>query len=86
MSWDNFFDDLENEVEDWEKDNLRHDLSRVALNEWEVRDIYLETQNPMTRERFDYLKQYIYENTPCPIASGFNYSQTDIKRKLKREL
>ncbi len=86
MRWDKFFDDLENEVGDSEKERLLHSLERVALNEWEIRDIYNECFEPMTRERYDYLRTYIYDNTPCPIAGGFNYSQTDIKRKIKNEI
>ena len=86
MSWDEFFSDLENEVDDWEKESLISSLERVALNEWDIRAIYNECFEPMTRDRYDELREHIRRNTPCPIMCGWNYNQGDIARKLKREI
>ena len=47
--------------------------------------IYRELNN-LSEERADELIEYLYKNQICPIQSGANYTQTDIKNKLNKEL
>lgn len=63
------------------------DLLKYALIHPDEQDSILrEIKQGLDDERADELIQYLYENKIDPISGGFNYSQSDIKNKIKKEL
>ena len=67
-------------------DQIEDLLKYALINPSEQDSILREIKQGIDEERADYLIQYLYENRIDPISGGFNYSQTDIKNKLNKEL
>lgn len=60
-------------------------LGTSAIPEKVEREIYQRLHSKSyTEEEVNGIIEYLSNNQRCPIDSGFNYSQTDIKWKLKR--
>jgi hypothetical protein len=57
---------------------LSNEIKEDLTNELETFDI--------TPERYDELNKIIFNSQLDAINSGFNYSQTDINKKLKKEI
>ena len=57
--------------------NLQHELKE---------ELYRELKGVIDQERADELIEFLYKNQIDPITAGGNYSQTDIKNKLNKEL
>lgn len=86
MEWvdDSLFDDTPQEFIDssWCM-SLAHMIHATSLTEEQKRLYLSEIEEGITQERAYEIKEIIEQNTPCPIDSGRNYSQTDILNKLK---
>ncbi len=57
---------------------LSNEIKEDLTNELETFDI--------TPERYDELNKIIFNSQLDAINSGFNYTQTDINKKLKKEI
>lgn len=60
-------------------------LKNAIIQHEEKQEIYRELKS-IEDQRADELIEYLYKNQICPIQSGANYTQTDIKNKLNKEL
>ena len=87
MSWEDWFLDDEMEcVTIADIEFLQNLLERTTL-EYEVHQFY-KTYIPYIDEVNEYnrVKLFFYEHLIEPINAGYNYGQTEIKRKIKKEI
>jgi len=62
-------------------------LLKTANLQYEIKEeLYRELKGVIDQERAEELLQYLYNNQVDPISGGLNYSQSDIKNKLNKEL
>ena len=70
-----------------EKINHIEQLLRTSLYDPEQREeITREILGYIDQERAEELIEQLYKNQVDPITAGLNYSQSDIARKLNREI
>jgi hypothetical protein len=65
---------------------LESALEASAIDCGEYTGIMEELLEPLSWERYKEIYKRINEMQTCPIASGRNYSQGDIVRKLRNEI
>ena len=62
-------------------------LLKSANLQYEImEDLYRELRGIVDEERADELIEFLYRNQVDPISAGANYGQTDIVKKIKKEL
>lgn len=60
-------------------------LLKTAAIQYELKEeLYRELKGAIDTERAEELLEYLYSNQIDPIASGVNYSQTEIKNKINK--
>jgi len=79
-------DQLYNNAQPNKIDQIEDLLKHALIHPYEQDSILREIRDGIEEERADELIEYLYKNQICPIQSGANYTQTDIKNKLNKEL
>lgn len=64
---------------------IEQNLHHSAIPQHEKDRIYRRLHE-YTEEELEVIWEHVKDNLMCPISSGRNYSQTDIKGKLNKEL
>jgi hypothetical protein len=84
-SLDKYFEGIVEPVSGWLISGTETLIKHSSLQEIEKDELINELEK-MTKEELEALNETLYNIQTCPIESGRNYSQTDIKYKLKKML